>query len=55
MTALPLAVLLGIQAVDPEGAALLLGTMSGWLVLITVMVLQLAGLLMIRRILAIDL
>jgi Flp pilus assembly protein TadB len=46
---------LGIQAVDPEGAALLLGTMSGWLVLITVMVLQLAGLLMIRRILAIDL
>jgi len=33
----------------------LLGTMSGWLVLITVMVLQLAGLLMIRRILAIDL
>ena len=55
MTALPLAVLLGIQAVDPEGAWLLLGTTSGWLVLITVMVLQLAGLLMIRRILAIDL
>jgi tight adherence protein B len=55
MTSLPFAVLLGIQAVDPEGAALLLGTMSGWLVLITVMVLQLAGLLMIRRILAIDL
>lgn len=55
MTALPLAVLLGIQAVDPDGAALLLGTASGWLVLIIVMVLQLAGLLMIRRILAIDL
>jgi len=55
MTALPLLVLIGIQIVDPAGAALLLGTLSGWLVLATVVILQAAGMLMIRRILAIDL
>jgi tight adherence protein B len=55
MTALPLLVLIGIQIVDPGGAALLLGTLSGWLVLAAVVILQAAGMLMIRRILAIDL
>ena len=55
LTALPLLVLIGIQIVDPAGAALLLGTLSGWLVLATVVILQAAGMLMIRRILAIDL
>jgi tight adherence protein B len=54
MTALPMIVLCGIEVVDPAGADLLLRTPAGWLVLTVVVLLQVAGFLMIRRLLAID-
>jgi len=52
MVALPVLVLIGMRAVDPEGAQLLLGTSQGWWVLAGVVLLQVLGLFMIRRILA---
>jgi len=46
--------LIGMRAVDPEGAQLLLGTSQGLLVLAGVALLQVLGLFMIRRILALE-
>jgi tight adherence protein B len=54
MAALPVAVALALFALEPETMEPLIATWQGWLVLAGVAVLELAGLLMIRRIMAID-
>lgn len=54
MAALPIAVALALFALEPEAMEPLIATWQGWLVLLAVGLLELAGLLMIRRIMAID-
>ncbi len=54
MAALPVAVALALFVLEPEAMEPLVATWQGWLVLAGVAVLELAGLLMIRRIMAID-
>jgi len=54
MAALPVAVALALFALEPETMEPLIATWQGWLVLAGVAVLELAGLFMIRRIMAID-
>ncbi|MET0507167.1 MAG: type II secretion system F family protein [Burkholderiaceae bacterium] len=54
MAALPVAVALALFVLEPEAMEPLVATWQGWLVLAGVAVLELAGLLMIRRIMSID-
>jgi tight adherence protein B len=54
MAALPVAVALALFVLEPEAMEPLVATWQGWVVLLGVAVLELAGLLMIRRIMAID-
>lgn len=54
MAALPVAVALALFVLEPEAMEPLVATWQGWLVLLGVAALELAGLLMIRRIMAID-
>ena len=54
MAALPIAVALALFVLEPEAMEPLIATWQGWLVMLAVGLLELAGLLMIRRIMAID-
>ncbi len=54
MAALPLAVALALFVLEPEAMEPLIATWQGWLVMLAVGLLELAGLMMIRRIMAID-
>ena len=54
MAALPIAVALALFVLEPEAMEPLIATWQGWLVMAAVLLLELAGLLMIRRIMAID-
>ena len=54
MAALPTAVALALFVLEPEAMEPLIATWQGWLVMLAVGLLELAGLLMIRRIMAID-
>ena len=54
MTLLPVAVAAALFAIEPQDMAPLFATWQGWLVCGVIAVLELAGLLFIRRIMDID-
>ena len=54
MACLPFALLFALQAVDPESIGALWGTAVGWFVIALVVILELIGIVFIRRIVNID-